>query len=169
MTMRALIALFATAAVIATLLAACQMGTVIRSHALDPEISIGENDLGGVVTSANGPEAGVWVIAETTDLPTKFAKIVVTDERGRYRDPRSAESELQRVGARLRAHRFAEGAQRAGQAARSEGGRRAHACRGRRVLPGGVLVFDAEDSGHERVRAGRQRRGRRRSAARPSG
>ena len=31
-----------------------------------------------------GPEAGVWVIAETTDLATKFAKVVVTDERGRY-------------------------------------------------------------------------------------
>ena len=39
---------------------------------------------GGTVSSANGPEAGVWVIAETTDLPTKFAKIVVTDDRGRY-------------------------------------------------------------------------------------
>jgi len=47
-------------------------------------VRIGDNDLGGVVTSANGPEAGVWVIAETTDLPTKFAKIVVTDEQGRY-------------------------------------------------------------------------------------
>src|SRR5438046_10712393 len=46
--------------------------------------SVGANDLGGVVTSANGPEAGVWVIAETTDLPTKFAKLVVTDEQGRY-------------------------------------------------------------------------------------
>ena len=45
---------------------------------------IGSNDLGGVVTGANGPEAGVWVIAETSDLPTKFAKIVVTDDRGRY-------------------------------------------------------------------------------------
>ena len=47
-------------------------------------ISIGSTDLGGVVTSTNGPEAGVWVIAETTDLPTKFAKIVVTDGQGRY-------------------------------------------------------------------------------------
>jgi hypothetical protein len=45
------------------------------------------NDLEGVVASAKGPEAGVWVIAETTDLPTRFAKIVVTDERGRYRIP----------------------------------------------------------------------------------
>ena len=47
-------------------------------------VRIGDNDLGGVVTSAQGPEAGVWVIAETTDLPTKFAKIVVTDAQGRY-------------------------------------------------------------------------------------
>ena len=45
---------------------------------------IDADDLGGVVTGPKGPEAGVWVIAETTDLPTKFAKIVVTDEQGRY-------------------------------------------------------------------------------------
>jgi hypothetical protein len=44
-------------------------------------------DISGVVTSAKGPEAGVWVIAETSDLPTKFAKIVVTDDRGRYLIP----------------------------------------------------------------------------------
>ena len=36
------------------------------------------------MTGPKGPEAGVWVIAETTDLPTKFARIVVTDDRGRY-------------------------------------------------------------------------------------
>ena len=47
-------------------------------------VRIGKSDIGGVVTSKNGPEAGVWVIAETTDLPTKFAKIVVTDDQGRY-------------------------------------------------------------------------------------
>jgi hypothetical protein len=29
------------------------------------------NEIGGVVTGAKGPEAGAWVIAETTDLPTK--------------------------------------------------------------------------------------------------
>ncbi len=38
----------------------------------------------GVVTSTKGPEAGVWVIAETNDLPTRFIKIVVTDDQGRY-------------------------------------------------------------------------------------
>src|SRR5262245_9320545 len=47
-------------------------------------VSIGDSDLGGVVRSANGPEAGVWVIAETNDLPTRFIKIVVTDDQGRY-------------------------------------------------------------------------------------
>jgi len=47
-------------------------------------IRVGDADLGGVVTGPNGPEAGVWVIAETTDLPTRFAKIVVTDASGRY-------------------------------------------------------------------------------------
>src|SRR4029077_3787431 len=47
-------------------------------------VSIGTTDLGGVVSGPNGPEAGVWVIAETTDLPTKFAKMVVTDDQGRY-------------------------------------------------------------------------------------
>ena len=44
-------------------------------------------EISGVVTGPHGPEAGVWVIAETTELPTKFAKIVVTDERGRYLIP----------------------------------------------------------------------------------
>ena len=47
-------------------------------------IRIGDADLGGVVTGAHGPEAGVWVIAETTELPTRYAKIVVTDDQGRY-------------------------------------------------------------------------------------
>ena len=47
-------------------------------------IPLDNDDIGGVVTSAKGPEAGVWVIAETTALPTKFVKIVVTDDRGRY-------------------------------------------------------------------------------------
>src|SRR5947209_19477757 len=50
-------------------------------------VRIGDSDLGGVVTSAQGPEAGVWVIAETTDLPTKFTRIVVTDDQGRYLVP----------------------------------------------------------------------------------
>ena len=50
-------------------------------------VAIDADDIGGVVTSSKGPEAGVWVIAETTELPTKFARIVVTDDRGRYLIP----------------------------------------------------------------------------------
>ena len=50
-------------------------------------VSIDKDDIGGVVTSAKGPEAGVWVIAETHDLPTRFARMVVTDDRGRYLIP----------------------------------------------------------------------------------
>ena len=48
------------------------------------EIKIVSDDIGGVVTSSKGPEAGVWVIAETKDLPTGYRKIVVTDDQGRY-------------------------------------------------------------------------------------
>jgi len=47
-------------------------------------VAVDSDDIAGVVTSPQGPEAGVWVIAETEDLPTKFRKIVVTDDRGRY-------------------------------------------------------------------------------------
>src|SRR5260370_31785066 len=47
-------------------------------------VQIDGDDIGGVVTSKHGPEAGVWVIAETTELGTRFAKIAVTDDHGRY-------------------------------------------------------------------------------------
>ena len=47
-------------------------------------VAIDADDIGGVVSGRSGPEAGVWVIAETTDLQTKFVRIVVTDDRGRY-------------------------------------------------------------------------------------
>jgi hypothetical protein len=50
-------------------------------------VPLGAADIAGVITSPAGAEAGVWVIAETTDLPTKFAKVVVTDDRGRYLIP----------------------------------------------------------------------------------
>ena len=47
-------------------------------------VDISRKDIGGVVTGEKGPEAGVWVIAETKDLPTKYAKVVVTDDKGRF-------------------------------------------------------------------------------------
>ena len=47
-------------------------------------VAIDADDIGGVVTGPRGPEAGVWVIAETTDLGTRMSKMVVTDDQGRY-------------------------------------------------------------------------------------
>ena len=59
-------------------------GTNGGSGGAAESVEIDANDIGGVVTGDQGPEAGVWVIAETHDLPTKYIKIVVTDDSGRY-------------------------------------------------------------------------------------
>jgi len=48
------------------------------------DVDIDDDDIGGVVMSRNGPEAGVWVIAETSDFDTRFIRIVVTDDQGRF-------------------------------------------------------------------------------------
>src|ERR1017187_1118832 len=61
-----------------------QQESAVAARQAADQVSIDSTDIGGVVTSSKGPEAGVWVIAETRDLPTTFRKIVVTDERGRY-------------------------------------------------------------------------------------
>src|SRR3954470_22713602 len=50
-------------------------------------VKVGADDIGGVVTGPQGPEAGVWVIAQTKDTPTELTKIVVTDDKGRYLIP----------------------------------------------------------------------------------
>lgn len=47
-------------------------------------VSIDPSSIGGVVVNGGRPEAGVWVVAETTDLPTHFTRIVVTDDSGRF-------------------------------------------------------------------------------------
>ena len=71
-------AAFFTAVLLAGVSACGQTGDVVE---------IDDDDIGGVVRGPDGPEAGVWVIAETTDLPTNFNKIVVTDDQGRYLIP----------------------------------------------------------------------------------
>src|SRR6187200_393868 len=53
-------------------------------QAAAPAVAIDNDDIGGVVRSASGPEAGVWVIAETRDLGVRYIKSVVTDDQGRY-------------------------------------------------------------------------------------
>ena len=72
---------------IGTGLAVCLAASLLGAAHVQPPratIAIDPDDIGGVVTSDRGAEAGVWVIAETTNLPTKFVRIVVTDEQGRY-------------------------------------------------------------------------------------
>ncbi|MEQ1581909.1 MAG: carboxypeptidase-like regulatory domain-containing protein, partial [Steroidobacteraceae bacterium] len=64
------------AAAIALTLAGCAKN--------EPAIPIDADDIAGVVTSVKGPEAGVWVIAETSDFPTFYMRSVVTDDAGRY-------------------------------------------------------------------------------------
>ncbi len=72
-----------------SILAAGLMGSALTFAA--PTVvnaqAVKANAIGGVVTGAAGPEAGVWVIAETTDLPTKYVRIVATDDQGRYLIP----------------------------------------------------------------------------------
>jgi len=80
-------ALGMTAAVIAGLATASGHAAQGNHRQNDPDLHIGAKDIGGVVAGPQGPEAGVWVIAETTGLPTKFAKMVVTDDKGRYLIP----------------------------------------------------------------------------------
>ena len=65
-------------------LAVVLIRTSAQQQTNSPSPRIDSDDIGGVVTGPKGPEAGVWVIAETSDLPTKFVKIVVTDDRGRF-------------------------------------------------------------------------------------
>ena len=48
------------------------------------DVAVDPDDIGGVVEGPSGPEAGVWVLAETDGLPTTFRKIVVTDDLGRF-------------------------------------------------------------------------------------
>jgi hypothetical protein len=59
----------------------------LSASALAQQVAVDADDIGGTVTSANGPEAGVWVIAETDAFETRFARIVVTDDQGRYLVP----------------------------------------------------------------------------------
>ena len=72
--------------VLATIVAAA-LGLARTDAAAQAAVAVDADDIGGVVTGARGPEAGVWVIAESTTLPTTLRKIVVTDDQGRYLVP----------------------------------------------------------------------------------
>src|SRR3954462_6783986 len=75
-------AFFGAAAALALTMLGCQ-----TERGIAPSPVTEGDDIVGVVSGAKGPEAGVWVIAETMDLATKYTKIVVTDDQGRYAIP----------------------------------------------------------------------------------
>ena len=64
--------------------AACAASLAIAASRVDVAAAENTGFISGVVTSSKGPEAGVWVIAETKDFPAKLRKIVVTDDQGRF-------------------------------------------------------------------------------------
>lgn len=71
-------------ALMAAVCLAAVLGRPGAAQAPTRTIPIDSDDIGGVVTGPQGPEAGVWVVAETTGLPTRLIKSVVTDDQGRY-------------------------------------------------------------------------------------
>src|SRR5436305_5521530 len=76
--------LLGIAAAAVVTLAAAPTSKIAAQESSASAVAIDDDDIGGVVTSRFGPEAGVWVVAETKDLGTRFAKIVTTDDSGRF-------------------------------------------------------------------------------------
>ena len=117
--------------------------------AVEP-IAVETNGIGGLVTSAKGPEAGVWVIAETSELPTKFVKIVVTDDRGRYLIPDLPQASYS---VWVRGYGLVDSPK-----VQSTPGKTVNLtavvapnARGGRILPGHLLVFPGSGTGKKRV------------------
>src|SRR4051794_38539735 len=81
---RTLLVSAACAALIAGAALSAATGPARAQQPAAAQVAIDNDDIGGVVRGPNGPEAGVWVIAETRDLPVRYIKIVVTDDQGRY-------------------------------------------------------------------------------------
>ena len=121
-------------------------------------VSVDNDDLGGVVSSTTGPEAGVWVIAETADLPTKFVKIVVTDDGGRYLLPDLPEAAYD---VWVRGYGLVDSPKvkaAPGETVNLTAAGSARCSRGGAILPVRLLVFPAPGAGQERVsRHGAQR------------
>ena len=106
-------------------------------------VAIDADDIGGVVTGPGGPEAGVWVIAETHDLPVRYIKIVVTDDQGRYVIPDLPRA---RYDVWVRGYGLVDSAKSASQPGAHvnfSATARADAGRCGALLPRDLLVFDA--------------------------
>src|SRR5690242_12347372 len=72
------VVLLKAAAIVAALLSPFAFAVLARTQ------SVAASFITGIVRGERGPEAGVWVIAETNELATRLVKIVVTDEAGRF-------------------------------------------------------------------------------------
>lgn len=79
-------------AVLVSMMMVGMMLMVVAEGQQAPADSLAD-DIAGVVESSSGPEAGVWVIAETDELDTTYRKIVVTDDAGRFLVPDLPQSE----------------------------------------------------------------------------
>src|SRR5437870_9964823 len=75
------------AAIVFAVIMVASLAGVQQGQVAPQTVAIDPDDIGGVVTGPRGPEAGVWVIAETKDTPTRLIKSVVTDDQGRYLVP----------------------------------------------------------------------------------
>jgi hypothetical protein len=136
------------AAGVATLLAV-SFTSINAKQAAGPPIDA--DDVAGIVRSSKGPEAGVWVIAETKDLPTPYAKIVVTDDQGRYLLPDLPKGNYSVF---VRGYGLVDSPRvntTPGKALNLTAGHRAERARGRSVLSGRVLAVDAAHSRRRRV------------------
>ena len=106
------------------------------------QATMADGVIAGSVASANGAEAGVWVIAETEELETKFAKIVVTDDEGNFVLPQMPDATYDvwvRGYGLVDSEKVRLSTGRGGRAARRR--RRADPARRRPVLPGQLLVL----------------------------
>jgi hypothetical protein len=71
---------------------AAALALAIASSACSAGPTMDDGVISGVVQGENGPEAGVWIIAETDDFGTGFVKIVVSDDDGRFVLPQLSEA-----------------------------------------------------------------------------
>ena len=141
-------------------LALAPMARLYAEPSANAPVKIGASDIGGTVSSSIGPEAGVWVIAETTELPTKFAKIVVTDDRGRYVMPSLPKANYD---VWVRGYGLVDSAKvraNPGNIVNLKAAIAPTPCRSGAILSGDLLVFHAQDSRHERISGHRLERQR---------
>ena len=128
-----------TAVVVAAFIAVT-LGGVGARQADNRTVAVDADDIGGVVTGARGPEAGVFVIAETTNLPTRLIKSVVTDDQGRYLIPDLPQGTYDVWVRGYGLIDSPEGQGHARKSAPADGGGRAEPESGRGVLPRAVLA-----------------------------